>query len=126
MLPRAATSPLFDRLRGLAALRVLLVVAAILASQSSLACAIEEAVFATPVAATDSGPDGTAEPDGGCCALCTDCTHSGGCCSFAATPRAGVEGNTPVPLRDARLSPDAAAPGAWTPPTLLRPPTRNA
>jgi hypothetical protein len=114
---------LLQRLRRMPALRVLLVFAAILASQNTLACALEESSSAAPVewvandAATPESP-----ADGGCCAFCTDCAHSGGCCSFASSARAGAEEPAPAIAHEARLRPEDSAPSSWTPPTLLRPP----
>ena len=114
--------PLFARLRGATALRVLAVCAAILASQNSLACALEEAFNAATVELTaDSPRDANTPVDGGCCALCTDCAHSGACCTFASIPRGGGFGLARASLSDA-IGPPTSAPTSWTPPTLLRPP----
>jgi hypothetical protein len=117
---------LLHRLRAMPALRVLLVVAAILASQNSLACALEEFYPAPPVEsawmpAVDSVAPG-APADGGCCAFCTDCAHSGGgCCAVAATTRQGGDRVVPAPRFATRAVPFPAS-VCWTPPTLLRPP----
>jgi hypothetical protein len=117
--------PVLERLRRNTALRVLLVVAAVLASQSSLACAVEESFApATEFASTQPLDDSPADaPDAdGCCALCTDCAHSGGCCSFAASPRTGAALLTLDSPGDGRIGTTTTAPLRWNPPTLLRPP----
>jgi hypothetical protein len=111
---------LLDRLRGATALRVLLLLTALLASQNSLACAVEEAYATTPASLSVPAPDADAQD--GCCALCTDCAHQGGCCHFASTSRAGGERFVSMSLHDARPWPDDSARLSWTPPTLLKPP----
>jgi hypothetical protein len=124
-MPVSATPlSLPNRLRAMPALRVLLVLAAILASQSSLACAMEEYFSQASIEIPAAAPDGDAPDrpaDGGCCALCTDCAHSGGCCAFAASARQGTDRLSPAPLFATRPGP-LAAPTSWTPPALLRPP----
>jgi len=126
ILTRARPS-LFDRLRRATALRVLLACAALLASQTSLACALEESTTGETVALVAGAlpaetADTAAPDDGGCCALCTDCAHSGGCCVFAASPRAGALAFALASLSDASIGFSTSAPVSWTPPTLLRPP----
>jgi len=129
-LTRAHPS-LFDRLRRSFALRLLLPCAALLASQTSLACALEESASGESIALVAGPSPGDAQPDagetpapndGGCCALCTDCAHSGGCCVFAASPRAGLQVFALAALPGAHIGFSTSAPVSWTPPTPLRPP----
>jgi len=121
---------LFDRFRRASALRVVFLVAALFASQSSLACAFEE-VFAAPqaeaaIAAADSvsghAPDFEKNSGDDCCGLCRNCTHCGGCCSFAVAVRAGDASVSGLFTFHANLSFATAARPLWTPPTLLKPP----
>jgi hypothetical protein len=122
-IPRKPVN-LLHRLRGIPALRVLLVVTAILASQNSLACALEEYYSGTPIewSSTVADPAAPETPaDGSCCAFCTDCAHSGGCCAVAASARAGGDRIAAAPLFAPRHVPLTAS-TSWKPPTLLRPP----
>jgi hypothetical protein len=112
---------LFDRLRRASALRFVFVIAAVLGSQNFLACAFEEfsaaqatEVMAGVVEVAGSGDD--------CSALCLDCAHCGGCCSFAAMPRAHAAPMALASFAHAKISLATAAPELWTPPALLRPP----
>lgn len=107
---------LFDRLRRASALRVVFIVAAMLASQTSLACAIEGALAAQGsevIALEESGDD--------CCALCFDCAQCGGCHSAAVNPRTG-NAQFFLSIHNATFTIATAAPKLWTPPALLRPP----
>ena len=83
---------LFDRLRHAAPLRALLVIAALFASQSSLACALEDVPSkAGATAAYVEDSTGHESPaDTACCALCAHCSH-GSCCTIAANCGNGEE-----------------------------------
>jgi len=111
---------LLDRLRRAPALRVVLVVAAMLASQNSLVCAFEEVLAAqtTEIVADESGED--------CCSLCVDCAHCGGCHSSAVSPRAHFAHLSFSSFAYAKFTFATAAPERWAPPTLLRPPINAA
>jgi hypothetical protein len=135
MSKRNGPLTLFDRFRRATTLRVFFLVAALLASQSSLACAFEN-VFAAPASAPsivvaegaqDHVPAVPEENSGDdCCGLCRTCTHCGGCCSFAVAVRAG-EAHVSVPsILYANISFATAAPALWAPPALLRPPINAA
>jgi len=131
MLPRNTQFSLFERLRRPAALRVVFVLAAMLASQNSLACAFE-AAFAGQSSELTAGvggekpldePAATPEAVGeDCCALCADCAHCGGCCSFAVTLRAGDTQLAFASVLRSKINFATSAPRHWTPPTPLRPP----
>ena len=114
----------FDRLRSSLTLRALVVVAAILASQNSLACALED-MSPTSVAAVEmtSGSEHDADTEESC-SMCVGCGFCGSGCGFAASPRTDTSFFELAPVRDAKVILVTAAPQAWTPPTLLRPPTR--
>jgi hypothetical protein len=122
MLKSRERLSLFERLRHSTALRMLVLCAAFLVSQNSLACALEEAWSGDSVElASDVSGSPEAPRDGGGCALCTDCAH-GGCCGFAAAPRTGSERFALPPWVHGRIGPTTTTPTSWTPPTLLRPP----
>jgi hypothetical protein len=112
---------LFDRLRRASSLRLVFVIAALLASQNFLACAFEEfsAAQVTELAAGTGEAEGAADA---CCALCLDCANCGGCCSFAVTPRSDAAPLALASIAYAKMSLATAAPDLWTPPALLRPP----
>jgi hypothetical protein len=114
-------STLFDRLRRASALRVVLILAAMLASQTSLACAME-----ATSAAQDTEIIATEESGEDCCALCLDCAHCGGCHSFAVNPRDAFAQFSFAGILTAKLTAATAAPTSWTPPALLRPPIHAA
>jgi hypothetical protein len=121
MSKRCEPTTLLHRLRRAPALRVLLVVATLLASQSSLACAFEavaEAAGSEIVADTEAVPAGETE---GCCSLCFDCVYCGGC-GFAASLRADNLGVSFELTLSEKLTPATEASHSWTPPALLRPP----
>jgi hypothetical protein len=129
-MSRNAQMTLLDRLRRASLLRVVLVIAAILASQSSLACAFEAAtgdqgvelaagVFVDEKArAVASGEN----PEDGCCSLCFDCAHCGGCHTSAVSPRIGAAHPAFASYAFAKISRVTSAPTRWTPSALLRPP----
>jgi hypothetical protein len=109
---------LLGRLRGASALRVVLIVATLLASQNALACAFEEAFAAQAIEIVAS--EESEEED--CCTLCFDCAHCGGCHSAAESPRA-THGHLPFQsITFTNLTLATVAPKLWTPPALLRPP----
>lgn len=108
---------LFDRLRRASALRVVLVVATLLASQNSLACAFEEVLAQQGIEIVVSEAS-----DEDCCTLCFDCAHCGGCHASAVSPRAFLGHLSFQSITFANLSLASVAPKLWTPPALLRPP----
>jgi hypothetical protein len=112
---------LFVRLRRALSLRLIFVIAAVLGSQDFLACAFEEFSTSQGIEAVAGIPEAEGSGDD-CCALCLDCANCGGCCSFAVMPRVHAAAMAFVSVDYAKLSFAAAAPGLWTPPTLLRPP----
>jgi len=126
---------LFDRFRRTLVLRVVFLAAALLASQSSLACAFE-AVFAAQetelsivvvgVVQSDAAAASADHAGEDCCSLCVDCAYCGGCCSFAVTARLNAAHLSLASIADANLSLATAAPTLWKPPTLLRPPINAA
>src|SRR5688572_17583773 len=130
MPPRNDHVSLFDRLRRPAALRVVFVLAAMLASQNSLACALE-AAFAgqsTELTGGIGGDNPRDEPAAipeamgeECCALCGDCARCGGCCSLAVTLRAGDNQLAFASPTRSKINFATSAPRLWTPPALLRP-----
>jgi hypothetical protein len=112
---------LFDRLRRGSCLRGLFVVAALLSSQNSLACALEELLApASEVVEVVMGA-ATEAPADDCCGVCFDCAHCG-CCVPALGARAGGEHTADFSIAGGKKWPRTAAPGLWTPPTLLKPP----
>jgi len=114
----------FDRLRCSRALRALVVVVAILGSQNSLACALED-MSPPDTAAVEMTAAGEHSPDTeDLCTMCVGCAFCGSGCSFAASPRTDASFFELAPVRYAKVILITAAPQAWTPPTLLRPPTR--
>lgn len=113
---------LFDRLRSAAWLRVLALCAALLASQNVIACALEETWSAESIELVAEQPPTGETSTSGCCALCTDCAHSGGCCGIAVSHRSASERFALARLHDKRPGTAATAPASWKPPTLLRPP----
>src|SRR6187455_1390125 len=118
---RPASPSLFHRLRRSAALRVVLVLAALLTSQQSLACAFEE-VFSEQGTEIAVAAD-TAAPDfADCCGACLSCVNCSVCCSSAMdSPMSGSAfGSTSLSFL--KISQGTAAPALWTPPTLLKPP----
>ena len=116
-----STTTLFTRLRRASALRLVFVVAAILASQSSAACALEEAIAGQGTEWV-AGDPGSENPDPGCCSLCPDCTHCGGCCGIADLARDGQALMALSMSSGSKLTPATVAPRLWVPPTLLKPP----
>jgi len=120
-MPRTyAHVTLLDRLRRSSALRVVLLIAAMLASQQSMACAFEEALSPQ---GTEIVADNGAEE---CCPLCGDCTQCGGCHASAVSPRAILAQSSFQLNLFAKLTPATAAPKSWAPPALLRPPINAA
>jgi hypothetical protein len=122
VLKRNRPMTLLDRFRRASSLRWVFVIAALLASQNFLACALEEFSAAqgieVVVEAERSGDD--------CCALCLDCANCGGCCSFAGMPRAQTAPMAAASIDYTRIRLATVAPVSWTPPTLLRPPINAA
>jgi hypothetical protein len=120
MLMRRTSMSLFDRLRRATLPRVLLLVATLMASQSSLACAYESLLQAP---GSESAAAAEALPESSdCCELCPDCASCGVCHASAAGLRsAGSQADTLV-IVFAKLNFATAAPALWAPPTLLRPP----
>jgi hypothetical protein len=115
---------LFDRCRRAPVLRVLALVAALLASQASLACAME-AVFAGDEAQVSiAQPVDDSSQD--CVDLCADCVNCGTCCSLSASLRAHDAPNFGAPRLTAAIGFATTAPGLWAPATLLRPPIHAA
>jgi hypothetical protein len=114
MSKRNSPMTLFDRLRRSSALRGVLVVAAMLASQNSLACAFEEALVA-------QGGEIVASEEG-CCNLCLDCANCGVCHGSVVSPRAGGNHLSFRSSSYAKITVETTAPTLWTPPALLRPP----
>ena len=115
MLKRLHKPTLFDRLRRASALRGVLVVAAMLASQNALACAFEEIVVA-------QGVEIAAESGEGCCTLCFDCANCGVCHGSALNTRASGNHLSFRSATYAKFTDETTAPTLWTPPALLRPP----
>ena len=114
-MPKCHDKPtLFDRLRRASALRAVLVVAALLASQNALACAFEEVLVAqgTEIVANEEG----------CCTLCFDCANCGVCHGSALSSRASSNHLSFRSSTYAKFPIEATAPTLWTPPALLRPP----
>ena len=121
MSKRRPVLTLFDRLRRGSGLRVLFAMAALLASQNSLACALEEA-FAPQTEVVEVGVAASADtPSDNCCGVCFDCAQCG-CCGIALNARAGGDRHADLSIADGRQSLHTAAPRHWTPPTLLKPP----
>jgi len=112
-----------EQLRRARNLRAILVIAALFASQSPLACAFEASadaetpgmVAAFPAAETDTGTD--------CCALCTDCQLG---CVAAVTSRTHLTDLSFDIHPQSGIGPDGAAAKTWSPPTRLRPPIPTA
>ncbi len=124
MLKNHNAVTLFDRLRRATALRVVLVVAMVLASQNSLACAFEEPAAAqgTEILASEIVSASTEGADEECCFFCFDCAQCGGCHSSTMSLRAG---NGHMFFRRTtyeKVSAPTVAPKHWTPSALLRPP----
>jgi hypothetical protein len=94
-----------------------------LASQSSLACALENVIAGQGIEiVADEGASTAAEKSGtDCCALCVDCAHCGGCHGSAVTPRASTSHSFHSSSWEV-VTAATAAPKLWAPPTLLRPP----
>lgn len=123
----------FDRLRRSSLLRALLVVAALVAIQSSLACTFAEVDSAqatetesrTDTTSAGNGPGTSRESGDQCNVQCLNCMQCG-CHSSAAIVRADdvLPGFAPVIYAD--ISPETAVPEPWTPPTPLRPPINAA
>jgi len=105
---------LFDRLRRSSALRGVLVVAAMLASQNALACAFEEVLVA-------QGTEIVAIEDG-CCTMCLDCANCGVCHGSALSSRASGDHFSFRLATYAKFTAETTAPTLWKPPALLRPP----
>jgi hypothetical protein len=117
---------LLERLRRASAFRGLFIVAALLASQSSLACGLE-GVFAPQQIVLIADSAASAEGVGDeCCTLCFDCAYCGGCCGVAVSQRASTSPLSPATIAYANIGFATAAPKLWTPPTLLRPPIQAA
>jgi hypothetical protein len=124
---RIAPLGLFDSLRRASVMRFVLVLAALLASQNSIACildlGIERPEAASIEQTTQTSADAACEDGLGddCCTLCVDCASCGGCHGSALSTRtlpAHPESSRGYEL--AHLL--TAAPALWKPPTLLRPP----
>jgi hypothetical protein len=109
-------------------MRFVLVLAALLASQNSIACVLDvgsERGEAAPIVQTAqaSGDDACKDAlEDDCCTLCVDCASCGGCHgstvstrTLPAHPESGSGRDEPAHL-------SSAAPALWKPPTLLRPP----
>ena len=109
-------------------MRFVLVLAALLASQNSIACVLDVGTERRETASIEQMFEASADAaciDGqgdDCCTLCVDCASCGGCHSSVLSTR-----TLPAhPEFDsggyelAHLS--TAAPTLWKPPTLLRPP----
>jgi len=111
---------LFDRLRRSTLPRALLIVATLLASQTSLACAVE-GLLQAPGTEIAAAAEITLE-SGDCCDLCPDCASCGVCHASAAGLR--TTGSQPAALMVvySKLTFATAAPPRWAPATLLRPP----
>jgi hypothetical protein len=123
MSTHRAQMTLFDRFRKAPALRVVFLIAALLASQSSLACAFEGVFAGGQTDVSIVAPDPVqADTGNGCCNLCLNCTNCGGCCSFAVSLRASDTRLSLASIAYANLGLATAAPTLWTPPTLLKPP----
>lgn len=121
MSRRPLSPSLFHRLRRSAALRVVLVLAALLTSQQSLACAFEE-VFSEQGTEIAASAD-TSTPDlADCCGACLSCVNCSVCCSSAMDSPMGGAALASTALSFLKFSQDTAAPALWTPPTLLKPP----
>jgi hypothetical protein len=124
MPKRPDTLTLFDRLRRASALRVVLVVAAMFASQNSLTCAFEEVFVAqgTEIVASDVAGASADESGEDCCTLCPDCASCGGCHTSAVSPRAINAHSSFRTATYAKFTLATVSPKHWTPPALLRPP----
>jgi hypothetical protein len=116
---------LLVRLRRASSLRVLLVIATLLASQTALACAFE-AAFEFQSAADVADVDASDGIKDDCCTMCVDCAHCGGCHSSLASPRSAHNPLDHASIAYAKISLADAAPTLWTPPALLRPPISEA
>jgi len=110
----------FDRLRRATLPRVLLLVAALLASQGSMACAFEGLLASADSDTVLVALEGNAAED--CCNLCLDCAGCGGCHGFTAGLREAGAQSTLRSLSYVPFSFDTSAPPLWAPPALLRPP----
>jgi hypothetical protein len=123
-VPKPLATALFERLRRASVLRVLVVIATLLASQGSLACVIED-VFSGADMALGADLDVSSSTDQAgdeCCTLCFDCAHCGGCHGSAVSPRLGQVNPGVQANVCAKITFATAAPSHWTPPALLRPP----
>lgn len=115
---------LLERLRRATALRVVLLVAALMMAQSGIVCLCDSAASAAETAqpagmqALDEGED--------CCATCTDCAQCGGCHTSVVSPRSDTGPVLLGSLTDARIAAATAARAPWTPPAHYRPPIDNA
>jgi hypothetical protein len=126
MSSRAQPSTFFYRLRRSQALRVVLLVTTLLASQSSFACALEAAFTSSDFAAIAIVIDDQSvaiETSGdACCSLCFDCTNCGGCFGQMLNPRdVGIQLSNYLGA-DSKIGLTTAAPHLWASPTPLRPP----
>jgi hypothetical protein len=121
MPPRPDSQTLFDRFRRPSALRVVFIIAALLASQSSLACAFEGILDSQGIEIVVNDVSGE-----DCCTSCVNCANCGSCHSSAVSPRAGSAHLSFLSISFAKLSLATAAPKLWTPPALLRPPINAA
>jgi hypothetical protein len=102
---------------------VLILVAALLASQGALACAFEALVESqgTEIAAQPDAADGEA-----CCNLCPDCASCGVCHLSAVSPRGAGSQPAALYVEYSKFTFATAAPALWAPPALLRPPIEAA
>jgi hypothetical protein len=114
----------FNRLRRSSVLRAVLLIATLLASQNSFACALEATFASTEIASAATTIDvqlvAPETLDEGCGDLCLDCTHCGSCCGQMSNPRAvDIAG---CAASDSKITLTTVAPHRWASPTPLRPP----
>jgi hypothetical protein len=119
--------------RRMAALRFVLLVAAVMSAQSAVICACDGVVIpgAQTVVVADAASIDHADAsvrgatDEICCASCVDCAQCGGChvSAVAARPDADLPN---VAFSDPLISWTSAARAPWTQPTPSRPPITTA
>jgi hypothetical protein len=118
------TPSLLERLRRATALRVVLLVAALMVAQSGIVCLCDSPASA-PETAQVAGMQAPVEGED-CCAMCTDCAQCGGCHTSAVSPRSDSGPALLASITGARIAAATAARAPWTPPAHYRPPIDNA
>jgi hypothetical protein len=122
-MPQSHSPSLLNRLRRAALPRVLILVAALLASQNALACAFEGLIEFQGLEVVAQTDEAAGEA---CCNLCPDCASCGVCHTSAVSPRGAGSQPAALYVMYSKITFATAAPALWTPPALLRPPIEAA